>query len=312
MLSTIQLTGLVGCLLAGLTTAQSTTSAPATENRPQIQILGASLSAGTSLSSFGVKGKPAYRYETIGLAAVIGAGYPNAKPAVSDCSDTWFFQQPISKGKRQIATIAKGSDGILLAIDLPFWYGYGKPPKDLDGDEEDVVEWRLEQQQSGFAILETLLDRFDGIVVLGDYPDMHGANPMMLPKSMIPEVDTQAELNARLGAWAEGHDRVRIFPLAATLVQIRAKARTVTVHDQRYQVKLKHLLQVDKLHPTRLGVAILMVDLFGWMQTNLPATLRERPTELSLSEAVDRCKAGPILATIGARASQPSKAGKRP
>ena len=102
-----------------------------------------------------------------------------------------------------------------------------------------------------------MLDRFDCPIVLGDYPDMRGAHPKMLSASQIPEPDVLKKLNERLQQWAEKRPRVHVFALSRWIRSVKAEEESLVYDGERRFLPSKVLLQTDRLHATRLGMALL-------------------------------------------------------
>ena len=102
-----------------------------------------------------------------------------------------------------------------------------------------------------------LLDRLQCPIILGDYPDVTGADARILHPRMIPDEESLAELNRRLHAWAEERARVHIFPLAAWVKQLVNEGYALPLEKGPLQTPPRYLLQSDKLHATRLGMALL-------------------------------------------------------
>jgi hypothetical protein len=84
-------------------------------------------------------------------------------------------------GKDQIEGVLKANPDIVVGIDFPFWFAYGF----VGGEELKAREAKLDE---GLNLLEKLTMP----VLLGDLPDMTGAQKRMLSPTQIPSPDVLA------------------------------------------------------------------------------------------------------------------------
>ena len=161
-----------------------------TAPKPKIDIMGASVSAGYVDQRLPESGE---RNETVPLVRVLRHIWPRDVATVGSRADVAMFMNPEERGERQVLRTLGSQPDLVVAVDFLFWFGYGFAPGARGGHDE-----RLELQARGLELLDRLLCP----IILGDYPDMSGADARILSPRMIPEPETLAELNRRLRAWA--------------------------------------------------------------------------------------------------------------
>lgn len=238
---------------AGSTTAQEET------RRPIVAVVGASVSAGFIDPAPRADGE---RNSTVKLVRALGPYFGEPEPELRDQSDLLLFLAPGESAKRQLERTADAKPELVLAVDLPFWFGYGR----VDGTEA-----RLRLQAELFTLLETLFAKHGAPIVLGDYPDMRGADPRMLPRASVPSVEELAELNRRLRSWAARHPNVVLFPLADFVAAARGDGAELLFEGETVRLGSALLMQGDRLHATRSGMAVLAQRLAQALSTGLPA-----------------------------------------
>lgn len=241
-----------------------------------------------ALSTVAVGQEPASRPEqhpVLGTVVVVGAsltdGFGNGVPLsglleksisvphkrVGRLSSFMFFNQPLPTGKQQMVRALRAKPTLVVGPDFLFWYAYGflgkirasaqKADPDADvGDELEAREWLLAR---GFEQLERLSCR----VVVGDLPDMRGADERMLSPRQIPSREVLAKLNERIRAWARKREQVHVLPMAKWVRDMKS-GRMELLRD-REVVKLppEKLLMKDRLHPSRLGALVFHSRLVG-------------------------------------------------
>jgi hypothetical protein len=318
------------CALALPAPAQANGYPPAagaaTPARPAIVALGASLTHGLDLAAELERRKmggliaaaPAHRKSSIGLGALLARVAP---APVVDGSDLYFFAGPAAHAARQVEVAANAQPELVVAVDFLFWFGYWPNERDLDrqapasdllqayGSADREIEKALrslEKQALGLDLLRDLLARTKATVVVGDYPDMYGANPLMLNPKRIPLRRTLDELNRRLREFAKDQPRLVLYPLADYVT--RAKEGKLTLPDGSGRtLTVESAIQIDQLHPTRLGTALVMHELYGLLAERLGADVERllgpRPT---FAELAERAGAKDELALVEA----PVEAGK--
>lgn len=264
-------------------------SAAVRSERASVTVIGASLSRGMQLGAEAEKRGAAWlfsklpetRKTSIGLGALYAAC---ANEPVRDRSDLFLFTSPLRRAEVQVDGAIGDQPRLILALDFLFWFGYWpdveKLPKDegsalLQGYGESDRELEkclrsLEKQAQGFALVDRLLAETSAPIVLGDYPDMHGAHPLILHPKHIPLRRTLDELNRRLRAFAAERPRVLLFSLADYVG--RAKRGEVALPGgSGRRVSPEAALQGDQLHPTCLGTALVMHEMLAELAPKLRA-----------------------------------------
>lgn len=299
--------------LSGLTFAQPPSAADGAADVEPLActVIGASLSNGTSLKILGAmlgfgdmktfaektlarsvsEFELRVKTDSVGMRQLLRKITTGDPVSVVDCSDTMFFQSPATKGEKQLQR-AKRRQGLVLGLDFMVWFGYGgvsSPRGTRDAIDVAIhrAMRRLDKQQKAFDLLDQYLIGGESTIVLGDYPDMTGAVERMLPKSAIPRKSTLAELNRRLYRWAASRKQVRIYPLAARVASARAGKLAVTLEGEASMLHLDQLLQLDRLHPTKLGMAIIASDMMKFLRDQLPELAERLPWKSEFGEVVD-------------------------
>ncbi len=254
---------------------------PAGSARQQVVIFGASLSAGfADPTSKGPDGEVNRTYK---LDAAFKKAWPRAVARIYNFSDLMMFMQPEERGKKQIEAARKRKPDLLLGIDFLIWFGYGSKQGKFADDEIDAV--RLKQLDKGLVLLEG----FKCPIVVGDYPDMHGASPHMLPRRMIPNVATLGALNKRLRTWAKTRKTVHVFPLASFVKEAVTRKQVYPWGDgEQVALPKNFLLQSDRLHATRLGTLVVVLRVAEALPSVMPEShplLRPNVTFKGLVEA---------------------------
>lgn len=182
---------------------------------------------------------------------------------VESMASSAFFITPLPEGSRQLALAAKRNPTLLLGVDFLFWYGYGytqanvirsgKPGARPEESEEQIRQ-RLERLEKAL----TALDAFACPLVLGDFPDMWGADPNMIAPQMIPGVKALELLNSRLYEWAKTRPRVLLLPLASWVIETKEGKARLPGREKGAPIPAAALLQEDRLHPSAAGAVVLM------------------------------------------------------
>lgn len=173
---------------------------------------------------------------------------------------TVMFQAPARIGKAQSEGARKAKPDILLAIDFPFWFAYGHV------FSQDEGKARSELLASGLAMLAD----FEMPVLIGDLPDMQGAAKRMLNPRQIPQPELLAKLNEQILTFVKAHPNFRIVPLAATVQTLKVDGATLPLASGPLQTAPGALLQEDRLHATRLGMALLGFTIQDMLRETFP------------------------------------------
>lgn len=233
---------LVPLACAALAVAQTPESAP----KPQrVHIVGASVSGGFKDSPLTGAKEPC---DTVPLQQLIKkwCGDDGKVTAHNATKMLAMFTAPRKLGEEQIQSAKKQKPDVLLAIDFAFWFAYGH----VGADEQKA---RTELLAEGLGLLAGI----DTPILLGDLPDMRGAAARMLSPRQIPKPELLAKLNEQLAAWAKEHANVRIVPLAAAVRTMKETGVVLPLASGPLQTPPGALLQEDRLHATRLGMAYL-------------------------------------------------------
>ncbi len=286
-LALLSLATLSAALTASADTLSLSRQDPIAEPPPKIVVVGASVSAGFRLERYAAMfgGLEEMAPKILGReasAAELAERSTSIEPAtlwtaawgheVTTCADTMLFMGPERRARKALGDALATEPDLLLGLDLLFWFGYGNVPGDGPGSETDRVS-RLALQQKGFDLIDELLPHTEVQLVVGDYPDLSDAVPLMINEKMIPSAEVRAELDARLRAWAEERPRVHVFPLADCLTRLRRGEVVVTLDEKAHTVAYDRAMQFARVHPTRLGTAVVCRELCHWATENLDAPL---------------------------------------
>lgn len=232
----------------------------------KVVVVGASLSNGFSS---GLK-----------LASALDPGIAIGHKRVRDYSTSVFFMNPRRFGKQNMDRALKKKPSLLVALDFLFWYGYGYVyPRDVADNtgmrptKVELAKKSLAMRLAKFEAGLTQLDRYEGPLVLADLPDMTGADPRMLSRNQIPTKTELAALNKRLAAWVLARRKkgrkTMTFPLARMVDRMKkGEIQLPATPDGKSPARPlsgKELMTWDKLHPSKIGVVLLVRDLYQAM-----------------------------------------------
>jgi hypothetical protein len=210
-----------------------------------------------------------------------------------------MFTAPQKLGEEQIQGAKKQKPDVLLAVDFAFWFAYGY----VDGPEATV---RPERFAEGLGLLAGL----DMPILLGDLPDMRGAAARMLSPRQIPAPAVLTQLNAQLAVWAKERPNVRIVPLADAVHTMKQTGVLLPLASGPLQTAPGALLQEDRLHATRLGMAYLGLVLQEPLAAAFPAGHPLRTRRWTFEQFVEAAGAEADLELL--RAAAPKSAEKAP
>jgi hypothetical protein len=280
---------------AGLALAQ--TPAPAAPAAPvpatattRVHVIGASLSGGFRDGPLTGATEPG---ESVSMQHVLKAWCGEHAKATTHASLEMMamFTNPESIGGRQLEATLKAKPDAVVALDFPFWFAYGH----VKGDEATARKERFEQ---GLALLAKL----EMPVVVGDLPDMHGAERRMLAPAQIPSAPILRQLNDRLAAFVREHANVRLVAIAELTRVMKEKGATLPLATGPLATPPGALLQGDKLHPNRLGMALLGFTLQPVLRELFPAGHALRAQQWTFEQFVDACGADGELEALKAKA----------
>lgn len=210
---------------------------------------------------------------------------------VRAAADLMMFRDPNTKGPQQIERSLARDPDFVLALDFLFWYAYGH--KWREGDAT-MAETRLASLERGLADLA----RFECPVIVGDLPDMKGAARRMIRPSQIPSPETLEKLNARITAWAAERPNVFLFPVRREVSVMKEKGIELALADGKVQSPPGSMLQGDRLHPNRLGMAWVGFLLQQQIAKALGDAWRDRLPEWTIDDFVELCGAEDDLEVI--------------
>jgi hypothetical protein len=145
-------------------------------------------------------------------------------------------------------------------------------------------------------------------VLLGDLPDMQGAAKRMLPPAQIPSPEVLAELNKKLRAFVAAHKNMRLVPLSTFVATMKGKEATLPLADGPMPLAPGALLQEDRLHATRLGMALLGYTLQDPLRELFPADHALSKQKWTFAEFVEAAGAEGELQVLKEAAKQPAGA----
>jgi hypothetical protein len=211
-----------------------------------------------------------------------------------------MFTDPVGIGEKQIQATKKANPALVVAIDFPFWFAYGY------FDAGDEAKQRLARHRQGLELLASL-----GVPVLvGDLPDMQGAARRMLSPAQIPAPELLQQLNAQLATFVQQHPQLRVVPLAALVAQMKNEGIVLPLAKGPLRTLPGALLQGDRLHANRLGMAYLGLQLQPALQALFPADHPLRKQTWTFEQFIDACGADDELANARAAAKVAAGAGK--
>jgi len=215
-----------------------------------------------------------------------------------------LFMDPVTRGKKMIERAQKKDADLIVAVDFPFWFAYGY----VNGDE-------LEQRSARFEKGLAFLAEFDVPVLVGDLPDMRGASTRLLSPRQVPSKDVLGKLNERLKQWAGEHPNVTLVPLAETVQQLKDDGVTLPLEGGAKKTPPGALLQGDRLHATRLGVAFLVHRLQEPLRAAFPKGHALHEQQWTFEQFVEAAGAEVTLEDVLAKAeanakNEDAKAGK--
>jgi hypothetical protein len=230
--------------------------AAAQSDAPQVAIVGASVSAGfkDGILTHGAQGN-----DTVPLLKLLRPRFDVGR--VATYADEFMFLDADGSGERQVKHVVRLKPDLLVAVDFLFWFSHGPVPHGMK-----EADYRKDHLDVGLAMLA----RCEGPLLVGDLPDMHGASERMLNPAWIPEPALLAALNGRLYAWAKERKNVTVFPLAAEVKALKETGVVLPLADGPLKTGPSDLLQGDRLHPTRLGMAWLCLRLDQELAKFLP------------------------------------------
>lgn len=253
-------------------------------------MIGASASAGfTLMEPFGGTNTQKCR-----LSFYLDAAVAAPHPPVKNLANSLFFLQPEGAGLLQVQTAVAENPTLVIAVDFPFWFCYGRGTNDAE---------RRQRFEHGLQILDPLKCP----LVLGDIPDASSAtNTGIISPSQVAGEPARTAANRRLREWAAAHPNVVLVPLAEFMRDAIAN-QPLLVHGRTVPAgSTRAVLQNDRLHPTPIGAATLAVGI-------LDALVSQRPEFSAKDIRWDRAEVYRLgvesaLAPVKSRPTQPQAA----
>jgi hypothetical protein len=194
---------------------------------------------------------------------VFAAGLQREPALIRRFSTSMFFTRPRHFGREQIDAAKALDPTLVIAVDFPFWFGYGNVGVPNGTDEE--IDRRLALLEMGLA----MLDELDCPTIIGDFPDMSAAVGFMLSARQMPSPKALAALNERVRAWIDERDHACHFPLARLTVDMKA-GRELEIAGHTWEAdEVGKLISPDELHPTILGLVALAQQTSAILAANL-------------------------------------------
>lgn len=192
-----------------------------------------------------------------------------------------MFTDPVGIGDKQIQAARKAKPDYVVAVDFSFWFAYGY----FDG--ADAAQQRAARYRQGLELLASL----EVPVLIGDLPDMQGAARRMLAPAQIPAPELLQQLNAQLVAFVQEHPQLRIVPLAALVATMKNDGIVLPLAKGELRTLPGAMLQGDRLHANRLGMAYLGLQLQPALQALFPASHPLRAQTWTIEQFIDGCGA---------------------
>ena len=203
-----------------------------------------------------------------------------------------LYESPVGLGKKQIDLAKRKKADLIVAIDFPFWFAYGT----VRGEERAA---RFALQDKCFEYLKSL----DVPVIIGDLPEMKGAVVRMLKPWHIPKDSLLKELNARLKKFADENAKVTQVSFAKLVKQMKVEGLSLPLADGPLKTVPGALLQPDRLHTTRLGVAVMAMTIQDTLRAHFPKEHALQAQKWSFEQFVEAAKADVELDTLKEQAT---------
>jgi hypothetical protein len=290
------------CLFAACQTPTAEGSGAAAV-RPKLHIVGASVSGGFRDGPLTGAREPG---DSVTLHHLLQAwcgeqAAPTTHPPMHMLA---MFAQPEENGKRQIQGAAKVQPDAVIAVDFPFWYAYGY----FDGAGEAEQSARSARYERGLQALASL----KCTVLVGDLPDMAGAAARMLRPAQIPSPAMLQALNEQLVQFVRTHPQLRIVPLAKVVAEMKGQGVVLPLASGPVRTPPGALLQGDKLHANRLGMAYLGLQLQPFLQRLFPTGHALRSQTWTFEQFVAACGAESDLEAVLATTKGAANPGTSP
>lgn len=204
----------------------------------RVAVVGASVSAGIGGS--------------VPLHALLEHAMRAKHDEILAATDKFMGVNTIDSGEFQFDQVVEYAPSLVIAVDFLFWYAHTIVVRG-----ENEVEERRKMLDRG---LEQIA-RVTCPVVLGDIPDMSGAQFKTLTANRMPSPEVLAALNQHVREWAKQHRNVSIVPLDAWVKKLRSGewvlAGSLDGKSKTTVLTREEAFVADKLHPSTLGALAL-------------------------------------------------------
>ena len=241
-----------------LIAARQLTASAADSSWSRVVVIGASASAGFTLSEpFGGPNTEKCKLHHHLDAAIIAPHAP-----VKSFASGLFFLSPDAMAAQQTEAVTNQQPTLVVATDFLFWFCYGEGDTDAE---------RAAHFEAGLRALEKIRCP----LLVGDIPDASSAtNSGIISVDQVPSETARLAANARLKKWAAKKPNVILVPLAEFMRATKANAQ-IKIHDTVLPAgTTRALLQPDGLHPNVRGAKVLslgILDALVKSQKKFPA-----------------------------------------
>ncbi|MCA8975160.1 MAG: hypothetical protein KDC98_10580 [Planctomycetes bacterium] len=213
------------------------------------------------------------RTDSLPLAKLIALLDPDGRIRIDNQSQVILRNAPLLIASQLNHATAKSR--LVVGIDLMVWFGYGdvpQPPAGATAAERAAhqAEQRLQLQATAFALIDKCMAGNDCVFVIGDYPDLREGNAVLMRPHQRPTAEVLTELNRRLREFAAERERVVLFPMHDLLEAAVRHELEVEIGGKTRRLRSADVLQLDEIHPNRLGVAILLTHVAKVVKAEAP------------------------------------------
>lgn len=279
--------------------ADAARAAAAAERLRRPVLVGASVTAGFNAAVHGERDGRRLRV-TVRVADLLEHARRTEGDAVVTHADLGFFRRPDVVGPVLMHRALEDDPTVLVAIDYLFWFAYGHVRPDAGESELDA---RLARLERGLR----LLDRAECPMLVGDLPDMSAAAGLILSHRQVPAPELLERLNERLHAWADERERVTLLPFADLAGRMR-RGEPIEIAGHRWsEDAVGRFMQMDRLHPSGLGLSLVAQRVAASMIVGLPAVTAHE-LDLDAAAVLERH----VVSRIGPAASTPRETAVAP
>ncbi|MCA8956468.1 MAG: hypothetical protein KDC87_10370 [Planctomycetes bacterium] len=197
---------------------------------------------------------------------------------ILDYAQIFYRNQDSVVGRQLRLAVEVRKCRLVVGLDLLVWFGFGdieRPRTKLSAAQqaEFAAARRLALQQRAFALLDKHLAASTAtktVFVIGDYPDLTKANPILLRPHQRPTAAVLAELNKRFHEFAAKRDRILVFPMNRLLSSAVRHQLELRVGDKSRKLRDEDTLQFDNIHPNKVGLAVLLGELRDLVAKSAP------------------------------------------